>query len=205
MNRWKCQIDAEGTALLEAVAREMVAIVGISEAEAVARINSIWGHLSLQTEEEKLVHQNTEPDRWALMIYYGRTQQRERAIWNRREFVACDRSEFHPATLSFTAQPVLQWVVDLTQRRLSVSVGRTVDADPIRQPFEIRVGPFAAMRGWRKPLGEPPQAIADPSEPLTEVNEFGFGPPVTWLKGFGGVTGHWLHYEFEGPALVVYE
>jgi hypothetical protein len=189
MTKWKCPTDDQGAALLEAVALAVRSVAGIGEAEAVARLNYFWGHLPLLSEEDKESVAHREPAEWARLIYFGRQGQPEPGDG--------------PASLSFTAQPVIRWVLDEAGRRLTVAIDRTQDAAPIRPAFEIRFGPCSVMRGYRKKLGLPAEPVGDVTEPLCEVNEFGFGPPVAWMKGFGAASGDWLHYEFEGPVQVL--
>ncbi|NEB77341.1 hypothetical protein G3I40_19255 [Streptomyces sp. SID14478] len=55
--------------LLDLVADWMVEELGISRAEAVARINRQWHGLDLSDEDDLILHEDERF--WALTIYYG--------------------------------------------------------------------------------------------------------------------------------------
>ncbi|MGF6882464.1 hypothetical protein ABIA39_001406 [Nocardia sp. GAS34] len=57
--------------LLNDIRDEMVALFGISEAEAVARINRKWRGHDLSSETEIILHEDGYF--WALVIYFGGT------------------------------------------------------------------------------------------------------------------------------------
>lgn len=56
-------------ALLADIRAEMSSVLGLSDAEAVARINEQWGALDLSGEDEIILHEDGYY--WALAIYYG--------------------------------------------------------------------------------------------------------------------------------------
>lgn len=55
--------------LLADIRDEMSRMLGLSDAEAVARINELWGAQDLSGEDEIILHE--EGYYWALVIYYG--------------------------------------------------------------------------------------------------------------------------------------
>jgi hypothetical protein len=62
--------DEKSEAFCGAIVREMVALFGISEAEAVHRVGRFWDHLPGIVGEEDLVYHEDE-SYWARTIYYG--------------------------------------------------------------------------------------------------------------------------------------
>ncbi|GHF35311.1 hypothetical protein GCM10010218_15670 [Streptomyces mashuensis] len=56
-------------AYLREVVDEMVRLFGISRAEAVARVNDVWGHLSFTESPDLIEHEM--PEYWAERIYYA--------------------------------------------------------------------------------------------------------------------------------------
>ena len=55
--------------LLSQVADELVSLLGISKAEAVARINAQWSDQKFLEDSEIILHE--DPYYWALSIYYN--------------------------------------------------------------------------------------------------------------------------------------
>lgn len=62
-------VSAEVDELLRDIRDEMIALLGISESEAVARINRMWEGLDLSSEDDILLHEDGYY--WALFIYFG--------------------------------------------------------------------------------------------------------------------------------------
>ena len=104
--------------------------------------------------------------------------------------------------LSFSDCPVSAWQFDPAARLLRVVVadGHYTGVGFAGRPVTLAVGPWVSFAGRRFPLKQPVAPVADPSEPLTEVCEWGLGPAGCWLAGFGAASGDWLRYEFGGPV-----
>lgn len=69
MGDFRMKTSAETLELLDAIADEMTALLSISRAEAVARINQQWHGTDLSGEDEIILHEDERY--WALWIYYG--------------------------------------------------------------------------------------------------------------------------------------
>ncbi len=107
------------------------------------------------------------------------------------------------AGLSFPDESVCCWDFDRAGSRLTITVtDGWLDAagGMVGAAVELVIGPWPAFNGQRFPVGLGPQPVPDPSEPLRDLCECGFGPSSAWLAGFGAASGDWLRYEFAGPA-----
>lgn len=69
MSRFVFKTDAQGEAFSERVVQEMVRRFGISEAEAVSRVNDRWAKLELTEAQHPIYHEDEE--HWAKDIYFG--------------------------------------------------------------------------------------------------------------------------------------
>jgi hypothetical protein len=61
--------SAEVDELLAGIRDEMVALFGISESEAVARVNQQWQGMDLSSQDEIILHEDEYF--WALTVYFG--------------------------------------------------------------------------------------------------------------------------------------
>ncbi|MHB9759281.1 hypothetical protein ACYBSK_33295 [Streptomyces sp. BYX5S] len=69
MNEFIMSTAPEAREYLLEVVEEMTDTFNISSSEAVARINSEWGHLSFEEWPDLIEHEL--PEHWAYRIYYG--------------------------------------------------------------------------------------------------------------------------------------
>lgn len=66
---WQFVTDAKSDAFCREIAAELVRLFGVSEAEAVGRINRGWRGLSIVGELNIVYHET--PDHWAHLMYFG--------------------------------------------------------------------------------------------------------------------------------------
>ena len=69
MAEFSFETDAESRALCMEVLHELQRLFGISESEAVGRINRFWGGLQLIGPNHPIYHES--PEYYAKTIYYG--------------------------------------------------------------------------------------------------------------------------------------
>lgn len=63
-------IDLEAQEFCKKIVNEMVSLFGITEAEAIARVNNQWAHLESIGGQEELIYHEDEVF-WAKDIYFG--------------------------------------------------------------------------------------------------------------------------------------
>ena len=93
MSDFQMAVSPDVRELLHGIVREMTERLGISRAEAIARINEQWHGQDLSSEEEVILHEDEYY--WALFIYYGGdvrdwSQGADRSAWNPRPTPAPD-------------------------------------------------------------------------------------------------------------------
>ncbi len=70
MGAFPFKTDQKSEAFCASIAREMVALFGISESEAIRRTGHFWGHLPGIFGEDDVVY-HEDQSYWAKTIYYG--------------------------------------------------------------------------------------------------------------------------------------
>lgn len=73
MNRFFFKSSEEGYEICKVIVEEMKQLFGISESEAVGRINAHWSKIDVEIEEELLLYYSSSE--WAHTIYYGQDSQ----------------------------------------------------------------------------------------------------------------------------------
>ena len=81
------RIDSETQEYFREIAMEMQTLFRISKAEAVARINEAYGHMSFKSYPDIICHE--DPEHWAYGLYYGDVRywdsDADRSTWQVRK------------------------------------------------------------------------------------------------------------------------
>jgi hypothetical protein len=68
MSRFRFPTDSQSRDYLELIVEAMKELFGISDEEAVGRINRMWGAIEFVGPDDAIYHEG--PDYWAKTIYY---------------------------------------------------------------------------------------------------------------------------------------
>ncbi|QYR19156.1 hypothetical protein KZ483_14390 [Paenibacillus sp. sptzw28] len=87
MNKYKFISKKDSYFICELIARAMIEEFGITEEEAVGRMNKLWGKYSTPIDEDEEFLNLETPRDWAYIIYYGEDSE----WWNKSKSVLTPR------------------------------------------------------------------------------------------------------------------